>query len=772
MLFRLIVLILVCISVLSWSILLRQAELEALTPCEKKRQEQEQKQQQQQEQQKKSSSSGSLTANGETLYTKDASGKLVPVDPDVPSNAPYYAIDPDTGNLVETDESGVPLQSGLTTDEIELNKLKQMLAIQESSVDGAKKNVDAAYELNRRRHGSIQNQAGIISNSQSMLGKNAAIIANQQKSFMNRLGTLEDMTEKLKSSVSNARQVSSELSARAAQYSGLCKSELTPSFAPAPAPSFAPAPAPSFAPAPAPSFAPAPAPSFAPAPAPSYAPAPAPSYAPAPAPSYAPAPAPSYAPAPAPSYAPAPRSAPTPAPTLPPEPQGMTFCRSDLMGGVCNGAFDDDLFNYNAELRQDGALVVTTKEGDVLYSSDSSGKGKPPYQLVMKSDGVLAIQDVNNTVIWSAGKSNPAGSKGPYKASMRPDGKFVVADANGKVVWSTIPDGDPPPDRYIPQPPGATGTTTGLGSALAPSLSPVPENKNLPQPSNGCRSDHMSGVCATYFKDKTNTYTAQVASNGVLMVQNILRMSVFESHDAKAVGGKGPFHLTLGNNGKLVITDAANKAIWSSNILSRNAADLKGPYEAILRDDGIMEITNAEGTSIWNSTGFTLAPKKTATSTPDSSYAPAPAPSYAPAPAPAPSFAPAPSYAPAPALAQPANACRSDRKGGVCNNIIDDTIKTHSAVNNNGNLMIFKKVSGGRLELFSSNSEKLQNGPYKMVMRSDGNLVILSKYEDVVFSSNHKDSNAKPPFQATMRDDGIFEITDGLGRRIWRPPIR
>jgi protein involved in temperature-dependent protein secretion len=185
MLFRLIVLILVCISVLSWSILLRQAELEALTPCEKKRQEQEQKQQQQQEQeqeqQKKSSSSGSLTANGETLYTKDADGKLVPVDPDVPSSAPYYAIDPATGNLVETDETGVPLQSGLTTDEIELKKLQQMLAIQESSVDGAKKNVDAAYKLNQRRHGSIQNQAGIISNSQSMLGSNVTIIANQQK---------------------------------------------------------------------------------------------------------------------------------------------------------------------------------------------------------------------------------------------------------------------------------------------------------------------------------------------------------------------------------------------------------------------------------------------------------------------------------------------------------------------------------------------------------------------------------------------------------------
>ncbi len=89
---------------------------------------------------------------------------------------------------------------------------------------------------------------------------------------------------------------------------------------------------------------------------------------------------------------------------------------------------------YKATIQPDGNFVIFNGER-VIWTSNTSGKGKGPYQLKMQPDGNLILFDALNKVNWKTATSHKG--TGPYTATMQADGDFTVVDSKNKLIWSS-----------------------------------------------------------------------------------------------------------------------------------------------------------------------------------------------------------------------------------------------------------------------------------------------------------------------------------------------
>ena len=63
--------------------------------------------------------------------------------------------------------------------------------------------------------------------------------------------------------------------------------------------------------------------------------------------------------------------------------------------------------NFHAPFRlflaQDGDLQILDKKDEILWRSDTSGKGKPPFQAILQSDGNFVIFDGGGNALFCVG---------------------------------------------------------------------------------------------------------------------------------------------------------------------------------------------------------------------------------------------------------------------------------------------------------------------------------------------------------------------------------
>ena len=69
-----------------------------------------------------------------------------------------------------------------------------------------------------------------------------------------------------------------------------------------------------------------------------------------------------------------------------------------------------------------------------LWTTGSMGRGVPPYQYLIQTDGALSVYDSLGMNIWTNGVYGP--DLGPYTATMQDDCNFVISSKNG-ILWST-----------------------------------------------------------------------------------------------------------------------------------------------------------------------------------------------------------------------------------------------------------------------------------------------------------------------------------------------
>lgn len=85
--------------------------------------------------------------------------------------------------------------------------------------------------------------------------------------------------------------------------------------------------------------------------------------------------------------------------------------------------------------QSDGNLVIYNAANQPVWSSNTSGRGTPPYQAVMQSDGNYVLYDANGTALWASGTSGKGGP--PYQLIMQDDCNLVVYDSNNSATWAT-----------------------------------------------------------------------------------------------------------------------------------------------------------------------------------------------------------------------------------------------------------------------------------------------------------------------------------------------
>lgn len=93
--------------------------------------------------------------------------------------------------------------------------------------------------------------------------------------------------------------------------------------------------------------------------------------------------------------------------------------------------------NYFATLLSDGSLVVYVSchfcPMNIIFSSKTTSKGVPPYNIICKNDGNVIIYDAKETPQWATNSWGKG--KAPYRLTIQDGGNLVLLDAGGLVTW-------------------------------------------------------------------------------------------------------------------------------------------------------------------------------------------------------------------------------------------------------------------------------------------------------------------------------------------------
>mmetsp|Transcript_83613 Transcript_83613/g.102466 ORF Transcript_83613/g.102466 Transcript_83613/m.102466 type:complete len:150 (+) Transcript_83613:120-569(+) len=92
---------------------------------------------------------------------------------------------------------------------------------------------------------------------------------------------------------------------------------------------------------------------------------------------------------------------------------------------------------YFADMQSDGNFVLYSRT-TALWSSNTDGKGSPPYKIIMQLDNNLVIYDGFNRVMW-ASNTYDDGIVGA-KLCMQTDGNLVIYDGHNTAIWATNTD--------------------------------------------------------------------------------------------------------------------------------------------------------------------------------------------------------------------------------------------------------------------------------------------------------------------------------------------
>ena len=106
----------------------------------------------------------------------------------------------------------------------------------------------------------------------------------------------------------------------------------------------------------------------------------------------------------------------------------------DTCVGECPNYLINSTNTCSVNTQPDGNLVIYNADGAV-WSSNTQGKGTPPYRTVMQEDSNYVLYDPYRP-IWA---SYRGGSKGtpPYKLVIQSDCNLVIYDKNYAALWSS-----------------------------------------------------------------------------------------------------------------------------------------------------------------------------------------------------------------------------------------------------------------------------------------------------------------------------------------------
>lgn len=70
------------------------------------------------------------------------------------------------------------------------------------------------------------------------------------------------------------------------------------------------------------------------------------------------------------------------------------------------------------------------------WQTNTAGKGKSPWTLVMQEDANLVLYDADGKATWASGSQPGRFSEGPYRLELQDDGNLVIYDSRNTALWS------------------------------------------------------------------------------------------------------------------------------------------------------------------------------------------------------------------------------------------------------------------------------------------------------------------------------------------------
>jgi hypothetical protein len=100
----------------------------------------------------------------------------------------------------------------------------------------------------------------------------------------------------------------------------------------------------------------------------------------------------------------------------------------------------------------------------------------------------------------------------------------------------------------------------------------------------------------TLLVSPSHTTKLVVQEDGDVVLSDIESGKVYWSSNTAGVKGVAPFHLTMQEDGNLVLVDDVNTIFWSTNTANMGTA----PYRLKLRDDVLLSVVDSNGYTFWS----------------------------------------------------------------------------------------------------------------------------------------------------------------------------
>lgn len=236
------------------------------------------------------------------------------------------------------------------------------------------------------------------------------------------------------------------------------------------------------------------------------------------------------------------------------------------------------IFSANGEFslvqQGDGNLVVNNSQSEAIWGSGLGGQ--MARRTVMQEDGNFTQHpDGYNSVLWS---TQTKGNSGAY-ALLRDDGVLAVVNSNNQIIWRSV----------------ATKPVANTRAEVAKKEEQVIPVELAPTITRAAEVNNR--LVANQELRPSNSITS---ANGKykLIQQGDGNLVVYQSNRptwTTGTNGKKTQRCVMQKDGNLVLYDIFKSAVWASNTHGNENAYL------ILNDDGVLEIFNKDNQVIWRS---------------------------------------------------------------------------------------------------------------------------------------------------------------------------
>jgi len=239
---------------------------------------------------------------------------------------------------------------------------------------------------------------------------------------------------------------------------------------------------------------------------------------------------------------------------------------------------------YHFNVQSDGYLVILRNGIQTIWMSPTPDVGlyrSQPFKCVLESNGDLSFKDGSNVPVW---RTETAG-KGAVSLTIEDDGNLALYDKDGTEVWSS---------------------GTGGFNHKKIRMKMGGNEAQLEDLYYSSKIDRLNAgeffLQGGFLMSLNEKFKAAMQPDGNFVIYNKgneASSAVWSTHTYNR--GRAPYRLVMHSNGRLVVYDAKEEALWTMK--STEKAGGPGQY-LVIENDGSLSVYDQSDKKLWSSKGF------------------------------------------------------------------------------------------------------------------------------------------------------------------------